>query len=79
VTLNDFAAVLRRKFPGADIEIGPGLNFFGMHYNPHGIYDVSRARDELGFKAEYDIERGIDDYVDSLSRIEAHGRQAAAE
>jgi UDP-glucose 4-epimerase len=71
VTLNDFAAVLRRKIPGADIEIGPGFNFFGMHYNPHGVYDVTRARDELGFKAEYDIERGVDDYLDSLRRIEA--------
>ena len=72
-TLNDFAAVLRKKIPGAAIEIGPGLNFLGMPYQPHGIYDVTRAREELGFKAEYDLERAIDDYLDSLKRMQARG------
>ena len=72
-TLNDFAAVLRRKIPGADIEIGPGLNFLGTPYQPHGIYDVNRAREELGFKAEYDLERAIDDYLGSLKHMQAHG------
>src|SRR6516164_8020575 len=33
-SLNDFAAVLRKKLPKADIEIGPGLNFLGMPYQP---------------------------------------------
>ncbi len=71
-TLNDFAAVLRAKIPGADIRIGPGLNFLGMPYPPHGIYDITRARTELGFKPEYDLDRAIGDYLDSLKRIEAH-------
>jgi UDP-glucose 4-epimerase len=74
LTLNDFAAVLRKKIPGADIEIGPGLNFLGMPYPPHGIYDVTRARQELGFKPEYDLERGIGDYIDSLKRMQARGQ-----
>lgn len=73
LTLNDFADVLRKKIPGADIKIGPGLNFLGMPYPPHGIYDVTRARDELGFKAEYDLERAIGDYIDSLKRMQARG------
>jgi UDP-glucose 4-epimerase len=72
-TLNDFAAVLRKKIPGADIVIGPGLNFLGMPYPPHGVYDVTRAREELGFKAEYDLERAIGDYLDSLKRMRERG------
>jgi UDP-glucose 4-epimerase len=71
LTLNDFAAVIRKQIPGADIEIGPGDNFLGMPYPPHGIYDVSRARSELGFKPEYDIERAIADYIESLKRMRA--------
>jgi UDP-glucose 4-epimerase len=73
LTLNDFAAVIRKRIPGADIQIGPGDNFLGMPYPPHGIYDVSRARNELGFKPEYDLDRAIADYVDSLTRMRAQG------
>jgi len=70
-TLNDFAEVLRKKIPGADIKIGPGLNFLGTPYPPHGVYDIARARDELGFKPEYDLERGIGDYLNSLKLMQA--------
>jgi UDP-glucose 4-epimerase len=72
-SLNDFAAVLRKRFPKADIEIGPGLNFLGMPYPPHGVYDITRARDEIGLKPEYDLERGVDDYLAALKRIPVSG------
>lgn len=72
-SLHDFADVLRKKIPGADIKIGPGTNFLGMPYPPHGVYDVNRARTELGFTAQYDIERAIGDYLDSLKRMQARG------
>jgi UDP-glucose 4-epimerase len=73
-TLNDFAVAIRKHIPGADIEIGPGDNFLGMPYPPHGVYDVSRARKELGFQPEYDFDRAVGDYVDSLKRMRAQGR-----
>ena len=71
--MNDFAAVIRKRISGTDIQIGPGDNFLGMPYPPHGIYDVSRARNELGFKPEYDLDHAIADYVDSLTRMRAQG------
>jgi len=71
--LNDIAAAVRKRIPGAKIEIGPGDNFLGMPYPPHGVYDISRARNELGFKPEYDVERAVADYVDSLERMRALG------
>ena len=74
VSLNDFAAAVRKKIPNADIAIGPGLNFLGTPYPPHGVYDISRAREELGFDPQYDLDHAVDDYVDSLKRIEALGR-----
>jgi UDP-glucose 4-epimerase len=74
LTLNDFAVAIRKHIPGADIKIGPGDNFLGMPYPPHGVYDVSRARKELGFKPEYDFDRAVGDYVDSLKRMRAQGR-----
>jgi UDP-glucose 4-epimerase len=72
-TLNNFAEVLRRRVPGADIEIGPGDNFLGTPYPPHGIYDITRAREELGFKPEYDLDRGIGDYLAALKGMQAGG------
>ena len=35
----------------------------------YSIYDVSRARSELGFEPEYDLDTGIADYVESLKRM----------
>lgn len=71
VTLRDFAQVLRRRLPRADIQIGPGLNFFNSPYPASGIYDISRAEKELGYKSQYDLEGGITDYLDSLERMKA--------
>ena len=68
-TLNDFAASVRRHIPGADIDIGPGLDFLKGPYPMYSIYDVSRARSELGFEPEYDLDTGIADYVESLKRM----------
>jgi UDP-glucose 4-epimerase len=70
-TLGDLAVAIKKRIPTADIRIGPGHNFLGMPYNPHGVYDVSRARAELGFKTEYDIDRAVGDYVSSLERMKA--------
>lgn len=74
LTLGDFATAIRKRIPGADIQIGPGDNFLGMPYPPHGIYDVSRARNELRFRPEYDLDRAVDDYIESLKRMRAQGR-----
>jgi UDP-glucose 4-epimerase len=76
-TLNDFADVLRRRLPNADIEIGPGLNFLGVAKPLAGIYDISRARKELGYEPQYDLERAIDDYLANLKRLDAYAEQGA--
>jgi UDP-glucose 4-epimerase len=68
-TLRDFAAILRRHLPNAVIEIGPGLNFLGSPYPMCGIYDISRSQNELGYAPQYDLERGIADYLESLQRL----------
>jgi UDP-glucose 4-epimerase len=69
VTLKDVAAILRKHLPNAVIDVGPGLNFLGSPYPMHGVYDISRAQKELGYQPEYDLERGIADYLESLQRL----------
>jgi len=69
VTLKDVAAILRKHLPNAVIEVGPGLNFLGSPYPMHGVYDISRAQKELGYRPEYDLESGVADYLESLQRL----------
>jgi UDP-glucose 4-epimerase len=71
VTLNDVARVIRKHLPKADIEIGPGLNFLGMPYPASSVYDISRARAELGYEPHYDLEKGIADYLAMLKLLNA--------
>ena len=71
ITLNDVARVIRKHLPHAEIEIGPGLNYLGMPYPASSVYDISRARAELGYAPQYDLDRGIADYLDSLKRLKA--------
>jgi len=69
VTLRDFERVIKRHIPNAVMEDGPGLNFYGFPYPATSIYDITRAREELGYKPEYDLEKGITDYLASLKTL----------
>ena len=69
ITLKDVARELHKHLPNAVIDIGPGLNFLGSPYPMHGVYDISRAERELGYRPEYDLARGIADYLESLARL----------
>ena len=71
VTLRDFERVIRKHIPNAQMEIGGGLNFYGFPYPATGVYDITRAREELGYRPEYDLERGIADYLASLKQLKA--------
>jgi len=41
------------------------------YYPASSVYDISRARAELGYAPQYDLERGIADYLESLERLKA--------
>jgi UDP-glucose 4-epimerase len=53
ISLRDFAAGVVAAIPGADIEVGPGLEYMGPDF-VYGVMDPSSARAELGFEAEPD-------------------------
>lgn len=68
-SLLDFKRILEELVPGARLEIGPGLNYLGSPFPISGIYDVSRAREELGFVPAYDLRAGIADYLVSYRKL----------
>ena len=73
VTLKDFAAVLKRIFPDSRIDIGPGLDFREGYKQSYCIFDIGKAREQLGYEPQYDLERGIEDYIESVQEAWAGG------
>ena len=70
VTLNDFARVISKHLPKAKIEIGPATEFPRHALSGAPASTTCRARGtELGYEPEYDLERGIADYLESLKRL----------
>jgi UDP-glucose 4-epimerase len=65
-TLAEIADAVRAAVPGADIEVGPGLDPMGLGVPYYCVLDQTRARRELGFAARYDLRSGIADYLQGL-------------
>ncbi len=63
-TLDDFAAAVRAAVPGADVEIEstPGVD----DYKVRCVLDISRARRELGYEPEYDVDAAVADLAKEL-------------
>lgn len=70
-TLREFAEAVKAAIPGAEIEIGPGLNPLGFDVNYYAIYDISRARHDFGFAPRFDLRAGVRDYVARLRALAA--------
>jgi UDP-glucose 4-epimerase len=66
-TLNDMASAVRKAIPGADITVGPGLQFLEGPY--HSIYDITRAKEDLNFAPEFTMETAVADYVETLKQL----------
>ena len=69
-TLEAAANVLRGALPEANIDIGPGIDY-GTGSGRYCIFDISRAREELGYEPEFDHEAGIRDYLGELQAKES--------
>jgi UDP-glucose 4-epimerase len=60
-TNGELAAAIRKVIPGAQIDLCDGRDPDGPD---HDIYlDISRLRQDTGFRPAYDVERGAADYI----------------
>jgi UDP-glucose 4-epimerase len=69
VTLMDLADAIRKMYPDADIQVGPGLDFYNMGHNVYSVYDITRAKQELGYAPQYTLEAGVRDYVEVMHQL----------
>lgn len=69
VTLHDFERILGGLYPDSRIEIGSGLDFRMSEKKSYCIFNITRAREHLGFTPAYDLEAGIRDYIETIERL----------
>ena len=71
VTLKQAAETVLRVVPEATIEVGPGLNSGpqGAVPNPLPWLDIGKARREIGYQPQYDLEQGVRDSVAELRTL----------
>ncbi len=62
-SVEEIVAAVRAVVPGADLSIGGPPNEALARSLRNSPYDTTRARDELGWTAEYDLEAGFRDYA----------------
>jgi UDP-glucose 4-epimerase len=59
VTLAEAAETVARLVPGGRFEIGPGH----LDLDRQGEWDISAAERDFGYRPEWPVERGVEDYV----------------
>ncbi len=66
--LRQIIEIVGNIFRGAPIEIGSGLPTPSM--SNHCVFNIDRARRELGYSPQYDLETGIKDYIETMRRLD---------
>jgi UDP-glucose 4-epimerase len=69
VTIRQLIGVLEKMFGKVPVEIAPATGESYLDPNPC-IYDIGRARRELGYEPVYDLEKGVKDYVETTRQME---------
>lgn len=68
-TLRDFATAAQKHYPAFHAEIGGGLDHVGSGFIFYSIYDISRAREDLGFHPQCNVEVGTSRYIETMKRL----------
>jgi UDP-glucose 4-epimerase len=68
-SLGEVAEALREICPDVRVKIGPGLDYYGAGQFGYCLFDISKAREVLGFNPRYDIGKGVRDYIELLRAL----------
>jgi UDP-glucose 4-epimerase len=64
VTPGHLTEMIKELIPKADVEVGPGLDEFDKReILIRGVLDISRAKEQLGYRPQYDARAGMKDYI----------------
>ncbi len=64
--------ILDNIFGGVPIEIGPGLNPMGIPWVSrfYFVFNIDKARQELGYNPQYNLETATKDYIETMKRLD---------
>ena len=70
-TYQHLIEILDKIFGAVPIEIGPGLNPLGIPSLSrfYFVFNIDRARRELGYSPQYDLETATKDYIETMKRF----------
>jgi len=69
-TLQHLVEILDKIFGGVPIEIGPGLDPWETSISNYLVLNINRARRELNYSPQYDLEAGVGDYIKTMERLD---------
>ena len=69
VTPRDFLDAAAKLFPNHRIELGPGPSKLGRSKQSYCIFDISAAKQHIGYEPAYSVEEGVRDYVTTMDRL----------
>jgi UDP-glucose 4-epimerase len=63
LTYGDFVEAVKAAVPDAQISLRPGRNPL---YRPNAYMDITRIKEDVGYRPHYDIKRAVEEYIDWL-------------
>jgi UDP-glucose 4-epimerase len=68
-TPREFLDALNQICPGHKIKMGSGDSQLGRAKQSFCIFDISAAREHIGYEPVYDVQKGVRDYVETIKRL----------
>jgi UDP-glucose 4-epimerase len=59
----EFVEAVKAAVPDAQISLQPGRS---PRHRPNAYMDITRIKEEVGYRPQYDIKRGVEEYIDWL-------------
>ena len=68
-TLKQVARILKEQIPGANIEVGDGLDLYNWGIPSGFVLDTSKAKKLLGYEPRYDLTSGLKNYIEDTKKL----------
>jgi UDP-glucose 4-epimerase len=65
MTYREFVEAVKTAVPDGQISLQRGRN---PRYRPNAYMDITRIKEEVGYRPQYDIKRGVEEYIDWLRK-----------
>ncbi|HXV84491.1 MAG TPA: NAD(P)-dependent oxidoreductase, partial [Candidatus Binatia bacterium] len=63
MTYHEFVEAVKTAVPDAQISLQPGRS---SGYRPNAYMDITRIKEEVGYRPQYSIKQGVTEYIDWL-------------